>query len=128
MKNARLTTLRKALAVGFPIAGTILVFLALLLPTISVSLRTQIAVVLLGLIIIQAGVWRLTPRILPDERRYLALRAEVNTFVDRIRVLNAQGVRLRAEDSESARDAFLKTLDDLHDAVDRMADAAGREQ
>lgn len=119
--------LRKSLAIGLPVFGTILVFLAILLPAVSLNLRLQVLIVLVGLLIIEAGVWRLTARILPNERKYLALRAEVNAFVERVRVLNANGVRLRAEETESARDAFHETLDALHSAVDRMARVAGRE-
>jgi hypothetical protein len=47
--------------------------------------------------------------------------------VDRIRVLNAHGIKLRNEDTEAAREAFRETLDSLHAAVDRMAEVAGRE-
>lgn len=119
--------LRKLLAFGLPVLGTILVFAAILVPAISFNLQIQIGVVLVGLLIIEAGVWRLTAKILPNERRYLALRAEVDGFVDRIRVLNAHGIKLRNADTESMRGAFRETLDALHAAVDRMAEVAGRE-
>lgn len=118
---------RKFLAMTLPILGTILVFLAILVPVISANLQIQVTVVLIGILVIEAGVWRLTSRILPNERKYLALRAEVRAFVDRVRVLNADGVKLRAAYTESDREAFLATLDSLHAAVDRMAKVAGRE-
>jgi len=123
-----LRNFRKILAVGLPILGTVLVFLAILVPTISLDLRLQIGVVLLGLLLIEAGVWRLTAKVLPNQRKYLALRAEVDAFIDRIRVLNAHGVKLRAEETESARAAFQGTLDTLHAAVDQMAEVAGLEE
>lgn len=118
--------LRKFLAMGLPILGTILVFAAILVPSIALNLQLQIVVVLIGLLIIEAGVWRLTAKILPNERKFLALRAEVDGFIDRIRVLNAHGVNLRREDTDTAREAFRETLDALHAAVDRMAEVAGR--
>ncbi len=118
---------RKFLALALPILGTILVFVAVLVPAISLNLQLQVVVVLVGILIIEAGVWRLTARILPNERRYLALRAEVASFVDRVRILNALGVNLREEDTEANRDAFREALDTLHAAVDRMAEVAGRE-
>jgi len=121
-----LRKLRKFLAMGLPILGTILVFAAILVPSIALNLQLQIVVVLIGLLIIEAGVWRLTAKILPNERKFLALRAEVDGFIDRIRVLNAHGVNLRREDTDTAREAFRETLDALHAAVDRMAEVAGR--
>jgi hypothetical protein len=122
-----LRNLRKILAMGLPVLGTILVFLAILVPAIAMNLQLQIAVVLVGLLIIEAGVWRLAARILQNERKYLFLRAELAGFIDRIRVLNAHGVNLRKADTEAAREAFRETLDALHAAVDRMAEVAGRE-
>ena len=119
--------MRKILAIGLPILGTILVFLAILVPVIALNLQLQIVVVLVGLLIIEAGVWRLTAKILPNERKYLALRTEVDGFIDRIRVLNAHGVNLRKEDTATSREAFRETLDALHEAVDRMEKVAGRE-
>ena len=118
---------RKILAVGFPILGTILVFLAILVPAVSLSLRLQVVVVLVGLLIIEAGVWHLPGKVLPNERKYLALRTEVNAFIDRVKLLNAHGVKLRSEDAEATRHAFRETIDALHAAVDRMAEVAGRE-
>lgn len=112
---------------GFPILGTLLVFAAILIPSIALNLQIQIVVVLLGILIIEAGVWRLTAKILPNERKFLALRAEVDSFIDRIRILNAHGTKLREQDTENMREAFRETVDSLHAAVDRMAEVAGRQ-
>ncbi|MGW8265167.1 MAG: hypothetical protein ACWGSQ_02300 [Longimicrobiales bacterium] len=119
--------LRKTLAIGLPILGTVLVFLAILMPSIALNLRLQILVVLIGLLIIEAGVWRLTAKVLPSERKFLALRMEVDGFIDRIRVLNAYAVNLRQSYSDTTREAFRETVDALHAAVDRMAEVAGKE-
>jgi hypothetical protein len=119
--------LRKILALGFTILGTVLVFLAILVPAITQSLWLQIAFVLVGLLIIETGVWRLASKALPEARRYLALRTEVNAFVDRVRLLNAHGVKLQTRDAEDIREEFDDTLHALHAAVDRIAEVAGRE-
>jgi len=105
----------------------VLVFTAILVPTISLNLQLQIIVVLVGLLILEAGVWRLTEKILPNERKYTALREEVDAFIDRIRVLNAQGGKLRAEETVAELEAFQNTISALHESVDRMAELAGRE-
>jgi hypothetical protein len=122
-----LRKLRKILALGFTLLGTVLVFLAILVPAISLHLQLQVLVVLVGLLIIEAGVWRLTSAVLPEERKYAALRTEVNAFVERVRLLNAHGVKLQTRDDELTREDFRETLNALHDAVDRIAEVAGRE-
>lgn len=119
--------LRKTMAIALPILGTALVFAAILVPALATNLQLQIAVVLVGILIIEAGVWKLTAKILPNERKYLALRAEVDSFISRIRTLNAQGMRLRENDTEENREALRETVAALHESVDRMAEVAGRE-
>ena len=89
--------------------------------------RVQVFVALLGLLLIFSGVWRLTARVLPNERKSLILRREVENFLGLIRTLNAQAVRLGREETETAKDHYRETIDALHAAVDRMAEVAGRE-
>jgi hypothetical protein len=122
-----LRKLRKILALGSTLLGTVLVFLAILVPAISQHLQLQVLVVLVGVLIIEAGVWRLTSAVLPEERKYAALRTEVNAFVERVRLLNAHGVKLQTRDDEVTREDFRETLNALHAAVDRIAEVAGRE-
>jgi hypothetical protein len=117
---------RKLMGVAFPVLGMAIVFAAILVPAISLNLQLQIGVVLAGLLIIETGVWKLTSKILPNERKYLTLRAEVDTFIDQIRVLNTQGELLRVHDTENSKESFRETVDALHASVDRMAEVAGR--
>jgi len=114
--------------VGLPILGVVLVFAAILVPTISLNLRLQIAVVVLGLLAIEAGVWKLTARILPNERKYIALREEVDEFIALVRTLNRQAVEggVRPEDGTPPAD-LAETLRRMHASVDRMAELAGEE-
>ncbi len=120
-------TIRNVLAFGIPVAGTLMVLLAVLLPSISANQPFQITLVLAGLVLCQLGIWRLAARILPNQRRYLALRAEVESFLSFIRILNAQAIRLREEDTDPRRQAYRETIDALHLAADRIAEVAGRE-
>jgi hypothetical protein len=119
--------IRKTVSAGVSILGAILVFLAILIPSISVDLGRQIPVVLLGLLLIEGGVWKLTEKILPDERKYLALRAEVDGFMVLMRALNARAVELKIMGTDEAHTAFQTTLAELHASVDRMAEVAGEE-
>lgn len=119
-------SLRKTVAFTLPVLGMVLVFVAILVPAINLNLQLQLGVVLAGLLVIEAGVWRLTAKILPNERQFLALRTEVDDFIGRVRVLNARAVKLRQADTEETRADFRETLDSLHASVDRMAEVAGK--
>jgi hypothetical protein len=117
---------RKVMGVAVPIVGMILVFTAILVPAISMNLPLQVFVVLAGLLILETGVWKLTERLLPSTRTHLALRTEVDQFIDQIRVLNVQGENLMMHETETPKKAFRKTLESLHQSVDRMGQVAGR--
>ena len=119
--------IRKVMSMGFTLLGMILVFSAILVPAISLNIQLQLFVVLAGLLIIETGVWNLTQRFLPSTRKHLSLRAEVDHFISQIRTLNSQGKDLLEEETESSREAFRETLRLLHESVDRMGEAAGRD-
>jgi hypothetical protein len=127
VRRLALRHLRKIMSVGFPIVGMIVVFLALLIPTVSDSLQLQIGVVLVGLLIIESGVWRLTDKILPNERKYTSLRLEVEEFLEGVRVLNTRGRVVGEQGTEAELELFEETKRELHEAVDRMAELAGKE-
>jgi uncharacterized protein YdbL (DUF1318 family) len=118
---------RKAEIVGFSTAGGVMVLLAILLPSMSANPTLQLLFALAGLFLVQAGIWRITERTVGSQRRFLALRGEIEGFLGLIRTLNAQGVKLQEEDTEERWEAFQKSVDALHAAVDRMADVAGKE-
>ena len=118
---------RKAETIGFSVVGTLMVFLAITLPTFTSSLTYQLPFALVGLFLVQAGIWRMTERTLRNERRFLALRGEVEGFLGLVRTLNAQGARLREEGTEERERAFRESIRALHSCVDRIVDVAGRE-
>ena len=118
---------RRAEIIGFSIAGGIMVTLAILLPSVSSNLSLQLILALVGLFLVQAGIWRIMERTIRKERRFLALRGEVESFLSLVRTLNAQGVRLREENTQERWQGFHASVEALHDSVDRMAEAAGRE-
>lgn len=66
--------LRNLVDICVPLAGVFLILGALLLGT---PRRSQLAVAILGILLVEAGVWKLSHRVLPEERQYHALRAEV---------------------------------------------------
>lgn len=124
---SRMKRSRKAEVIGFSTAGGMLVLLAILLPAMSANPTLQLVFALAGLFLVQAGIWRITERTVGSQRRFLALRGEVGGFLALIRTLNTQGAKLQEEETDERWEAFEKSVDALHAAVDRMAEVAGKE-
>jgi hypothetical protein len=116
-------TFRKIIEMGLPIVGMVVVFGAILLPTINLNLQIQVVITLVGILMIEAGVWKLTAPFLPSERKYNALRRQVDGFIDLVRQLNNAAVESGGEPSEAVQDV----LDTMHSSVDRMGTLAGHE-
>ncbi|MBI4539530.1 MAG: hypothetical protein HY704_08485 [Gemmatimonadetes bacterium] len=116
-------TLRKLVDVGLPIVGMVIVFAGVLLLT---NLTVQVLVVLAGVLAIEAGVWQLTNPLLPNERRYLALRAEADRFIGLVREMNAAAVALHDRATPEARGEFERVRAQMLNSIDRMAAVAGR--
>lgn len=121
-------TIRKAVELGTPIVGMITVFAAVLLIP-PANLQVQLVTVLIGVLLIEAGVWGLTKPFLPNERQFLSLREEVEDFIDLVRLLNKAAVdrRIHTENAEDANGTFEEALADLHSSVRRMGQLAGVE-
>ena len=118
-------TIRKAVEVGTPILGMITVFAAVLLIP-PANLQIQLVTVLVGVLLIEAGVWGLTNPFLPNERQFVALREEVDDFIDLVRQLNTAAVKKHSDRESTEEDtAFEATLADLHTSVRRMGQLAG---
>jgi hypothetical protein len=114
----------KLLNAGLPVVGMIVVFGAVLFLE---DRRTMILVVLLGILLIEAGVWKLSNPFLPTERRFNALRLEVDQFMELVRELNGSAVEaLSGEGNRRAWARFRNTLATMHASVERMGEAAGR--
>lgn len=117
--------IRNALQLALPVLGMVVVFGGMLMvpPT---NLRLQLMVVLAGVLILEAGVWGLTDRILPSERQYGALREEGDRFIGLIRDLNAAAVA-RKGGGDRGDEAFHDALSVMHGSVDLMGEVAGEE-
>lgn len=77
--------------------------------------------VMLGLVIVLVGFWYAANPILTSERRYLALRSEVDGFITLVRRLNTLAVTGGSpEESQQIKAAMLES-------VERMAELAGKE-
>ena len=115
--------IRRLIQAGLPLLGTVLILAAVLL---LVELRLQLFVVLIGILLLQAGVWQLAQSFLPNQRKYKPLREEVDRFVNLVRRLNGQALRLQAADSPELREEVAQTRDAMLQSVDRMLALAGK--
>ncbi len=114
--------LHRFLKVTVPIlGGGLLVFNDLLIPS-----SFRFAVIFgVGLAMLMVGAWRVFYSLLPNERRFTALREEVDTFLETVRQLNAVAYAARQEAHIWYPQAIRDLKTSLHDGVERMADIAG---
>jgi len=115
---------RKIFDVGLPITGMFLVFLAALGVD---DLQMRILLILVGLMLIHVGVWKLANPLYPNERRYHDLRVEADRFINLVRDLNQTTIQAKVMDSPDSWERQRQVLQQMHRCVDQMADLAGRE-
>lgn len=113
--------LRRFIHLMVPAVGMALVIGAVLF---GEQLAVQLFLVAAGLLLTEAGLWRLADPILPDERKYLALRDETDHFKTLVRQLNAAA--LAVDENEAARPALDEAREEMHRSVDRMVNFAGK--
>lgn len=87
--------------------------------------QTQLALIIVGILLIQGGVWTLAQRAVGPRREYLALRREVTDFLGLVRNLNSAALENGAAEDAAAAERR-RILAEMHARVDRMADAAGK--
>ena len=116
--------LRRGIDVGLPTLGVIIVLAGVLF--FADSLYVQLAVVVLGLLLIQVAIWKLASPVLPSERRYNALRSEVDSFIALVRRLNRATLENASDPTPASRARLLQIRDEMLESVKRMEEAAGR--
>lgn len=79
----------------------------------------------LGVILMEAGIWRITQSFFPDEREYRPLRKETDYFVTLVRLLNRAAVAA-ANGSDGAEKEFARVYDEMLHSVQRMRQLAGQ--
>jgi hypothetical protein len=117
-------SVRRSVDQALPVAGIIMVLAAVLF--LWQNLYLQLAVVIAGIVLIEAGIWKLAHPLLPSQRKYRALRTEVDDFIDLVRRLNAAGVE-REAGAPGAIDSVAAVKREMLVSVDRMVDYAGKE-
>jgi hypothetical protein len=121
--SRRLRRWRRRLDPCVSVLGILVILGAVLF---SQELRTQILVTTCGIVLMEVGVWRLAQRLLPSERQYKALRAEVDRFLQLVRHLNTAALARKAHDAPQTHQAFAQVYQEMQQAVARMATLAGK--
>jgi hypothetical protein len=89
------------------------------------ALYDRMLVSVLGLLLMQVGIWQLTASFLPNQREYRPLRKETDYFLSLLRRMNRAAVA--AENGSSYATTEVERLHtELHHSVDRMLRLAGR--
>lgn len=92
----------------------------------QVSLQVQVGWIVLGILLIEAGVGGFSSQFMANDRRFLALRKEGDKTIRLIRQLNAAAI---ARDHGAEDDTrFHETLAEMHATIQRMAELASQEE
>ena len=113
---------RRGIEAAVPILGIVIILGSVLfLPDINTQLH--VTVLLVGVLILQAGPAGLTRLLLPSERAFPALRKEGDHFLGLMRVLNQASVA--GDDDQEKGEILRDAVEKMHTSVDRMAELAG---
>ena len=115
--------LRQIIDTGLPLLGVCVTLGAVLFLE---ALHVRVAIVVLGLLLIETGVWKLAHQLLPSERQFHSLRSEGERFLLLIRHLNDAALALQDHDGPETREAFADVREMMHQSVERMAEVAGK--
>ena len=79
----------------------------------------MIMIVMVGVVILEVGVWGLAETILPNQRRYLSYRAEVDHFMSLVPELNAAALA-RDSGAEGVEERCQDTLSPMRESLEPM--------
>ena len=99
--------IRRSTDVGLTGLGIGIIFTAVILSP-SLPVQMQLPIALVGVLLMEVGVWGLPSMVFPNERRYIELRQEGDSIIQLIRQLNAAAVA--RDQDEDVEDRFQATL------------------
>lgn len=114
--------LLRGIDTGLTLVGVLVVMGAILFVH---DLRGQIVIAAGGILMIEAGVWCLMHRLLSNQRKSYALRAEVNRFLVMVRQLDTAALTMKAHDVPETRQAFTQISEAMKQSVECMTAVAG---
>lgn len=114
--------IRSSFHVVLTLGGTLCVLYAVLYIG---ELYDRLLVAGLGLVLIEAGIWRITQSLFPNERAFKPLRKETDYFISLVRRLN-RATLLARRGSDAAAVDIAQVHEEMHHSVDRMLRLAGQ--
>ena len=117
-------TLRRSANLVLTAAGIAAIFSAILLGD-TLAMQFQMLFALAGVLLMEVGVWGMSNRVMPEQRRFSGLREEGDHILSLIRKLNAVAVAKELGIDNNNR--FEETLEEMHLSIVRMADLAAKE-
>ncbi len=121
-KSSLARQIRKSVLHGLPFIGVQLIITVMLFS----QALSHLSLVVLGFLLVEVSVLMLANRIMPNERRYHALRAETNDFLKLVRRLNTTAIRMSRTEIPNYHREFEKIQQEMKCSVDRMAAVAGK--
>jgi hypothetical protein len=101
-----------------------MIILSSVLLTPDVNVQLNVTVLLFGVLILLTGPpWKLTQALLPNERVFLALREEVDHFLELMRLLKQTAAK--RDEGQEQGELFQDTVEKMHTSVDRIAELTG---
>lgn len=113
---------RRAVVLGLPFIGMQIIISVILFS----QALTHLALVMLGFLLVELSVLILVNRVVPNERRYLALRSETDYFLKLVRQLNTAAIRMYRTDIPDYRKEFDNIQALMIQSVQRMGAVAGK--
>ncbi|MBT3531090.1 MAG: hypothetical protein HOF74_10115 [Gammaproteobacteria bacterium] len=112
--------IRHSMDIALTALGIGVIFTAVIMGY-TLEVRMQLPIALFGVLLMEAGIWGLSAKLFPNERKFITLRAELDGMVDLVRELNSSAL----SDSDAAGEHFDRTLAEMHESVNRMSQLAG---
>jgi hypothetical protein len=114
-------SIRRNIDMGLTAVGIAAVFSAIILGA-SLDVRAQLPIALIGVLLMEAGIWGLSAKFFPNQRKYCSLRDEGDRMLDLIRELNSAAIAKEIGTEDAKR--FQRTLEAMHSSVLKMSEFA----
>ncbi|MBR9990670.1 MAG: hypothetical protein KFH98_13000 [Gemmatimonadetes bacterium] len=113
--------IRGSFHLALTVGGTLLIAYSVMYVE---GMYDRLLVVALGLVLIEAGIWRVTQSLFPNDRNFRPLRKETDYFITLVRRLNRAAVNAQGGSGSAIHD-LTQVHDEMHHSVDRMLRIAG---
>lgn len=115
--------IKRQFDLGLTGLGIAIIFSAVILGG-SLEVQAQLPLALLGVLLMEAGVWGLSTKLFPNERRFTSLREEGDHMISLIRELNSAAIAQSTGEEDAKR--FQATLEKMHESVMKMSELADK--